>query len=86
MWFTRRSDVDLNDCRVTLPRRVSLLESTTVLWKRAMGLYCPLENGSFAVPSLLVNRDESQPLVIVKFGKHFGFCSQQKIIGFIGFI
>ena len=36
-----------------------------------------------AVPSLLVDSDESRQLAIVKFGKHFGFCFQQKIIGFI---
>ena len=36
-----------------------------------------------AVPSLLVDSDKSRQLAIVKFGKHFGFCFQQKIIGFI---
>ena len=39
-----------------------------------------------AVPSLLVDSDGSRQLAIVKFGKHFGFCFQQKIIGFIAFI
>ena len=47
-----------------------------------MGLYCTLENGSGAVPSSLVNSDESRQLVLVNFGKHFGFSIQQKIIGF----
>ena len=51
-----------------------------------MGLYCILKNGSGAVPSLLVDNDESRQLIIVKFGKHFGFCFQKKIIGFTGFI
>ena len=46
-----------------------------------MGLYCTKQNGSGDVPSLLGNSDESQQLV--KFGKHFGFFFQQKIIGFI---
>ena len=36
-----------------------------------------------AVPSLLVDSAESRQLAIVKFRKHFGFCFQQKIIGFI---
>ena len=48
-----------------------------------MGQYCTLENGSAAVPSLLVYSGESRQLVLVKFGKHFGFFFQQKIIGFI---
>ena len=39
-----------------------------------------------AVQSLLVDGDESRQLAIVNFGKHFGFCFQQKIIGFISFI
>ena len=39
----------------------------TVLWRRAMGLYCTLENGSGAVPSLLVNSDESRQIFLVKF-------------------
>ena len=51
-----------------------------------IGLYCTLKNGSGAVPSLLVDSDKSRQLALVKFGKHFGFCFQQKIIGFIGFI
>ena len=58
----------------------------TVLRRRAIWLYCTLKNKSGAVPSLLVNSDESRQLVLVKFGKHFGFFFQQKIIGFIGFI
>ena len=48
-----------------------------------MNMYCTLENGSAAVPSLLVNNDESRQLVLVKFGMNCGFCFQQKIIGFI---
>ena len=35
---------------------------------------------------LTLNSDESRQLVLVKFGKHFGFCFQQKTICFIGFI
>ena len=58
----------------------------TVLERRAMGLYFTLKNGSCTVPSLQVNSDESQQLVLVKFGKHFGFCFQHIIIGFISFI
>ena len=48
-----------------------------------MWLYCTLENGSGVVPGLMVNSDESRQLALVKFGKRFGFCFQQKIIGFI---
>ena len=53
--------------------------------RNVTGLYCTQEKGSGAVPSLLVNSAESRQLVLVKFVKHFGFCFQQKIIGFIGF-
>ena len=56
----------------------------TVLRRRAIWLYCTLKNESGAVPSLLVNSDESRQLVLVKIGKHFGFFFQQTIIGFIG--
>ena len=42
----------------------------TVLGRRAMWLYCTLENGSGAVPNLLFNSHESRQLVLVKFGKH----------------
>ena len=42
---------------------------STVLGRRAMRMYCTLENGSGAVPSLLVNSDESRQLVLVKFVK-----------------
>ena len=38
-----------------------------------MGPYCTLENGNGTVSSLLVNGDESRQLILVKFGKHFGF-------------
>ena len=56
---------------------------STVLGRKVTGLYCAQEKGSGAVPSLLVNSAESRQLVLVKFGKHFGFCFLQKIIGFI---
>ena len=58
----------------------------TVLGRRAMGLYCTLENGNCAAPSLLANSDESPQLFLVKFRKKFGLGLQQKILGFIGFI
>ena len=57
-------------------RAVQCTVQCTVLWKMEM----------VAAPSLLVNSDESRQSVLVKFGKHFGFCFQQKIIGLIGFI
>ena len=54
--------------------------------KGVRAVMCTLENGSGAVPSLLVNSDESRQLVIVKLGKHFGLCLRQIIIGSIGLI
>ena len=51
-----------------------------------MGLYCTQEKRSGAVPSLLINSDESRQLVLVRFGKHFGFFFQEKLSVFIGFI
>ena len=59
---------------------------STVLGIKVTGLYCTQDKGRGAIPSLLVNSAESRQLVLVKFGKHFGFCFQQKIIGFISFI
>ena len=44
-----------------------------------MGLYRTLENESGAVPSLLVNSDESWQLVLVKFGKNVGFAFSRKL-------
>ena len=41
-----------------------------------------IESGT--LPSFLVNSDKSHQLVLVKFGKHFGFCLySRKIISFI---
>ena len=60
--------------------------SSTVIERKVTGLYCTQEKGSGAVPSLLVNSAESRQFVLTKFGKHFGSCFLQKIIGFIGFI
>ena len=67
-----------------------------VLKRRGLVLYCSRDKGdgavlysreqNGAVPFLLVNSDESRQLVLLKFGKHFSFCFQQKIIGFIVFI
>ena len=59
---------------------------STVLREGRLGCITCLRTGVMqgAVPSLLVDSDdESRQLAIVKFGKHFGFCFQQKIIGFI---
>ena len=44
---------------------------STVLGTRALGLECTLENGSGAVPNLLVNSDESRQLFSSKIWKTF---------------
>ena len=78
-------------------RRRKLALYCSCFRRRGLVLYCSQVKGDWAVllrtevvqgavPSLLVDSDESRQLAIVKFGKHFGFCFQQKIIGFIGFI
>ena len=43
-----------------------------------MGLYCAMENGNCAVQVYWLT-----VMKVGNFGKHLGFCIQQKMIGFI---